>query len=457
MSDVPKNSYFLGIGGIGMSALARYYHSKGCRVSGYDLTKTPLTEELEKQGIQVNYIDNPELIPEWVKTDKQSLIIYTPAIPSEQKQLNYFLDQGFNLLKRAEILGKISKNYRTIAIAGTHGKTTTTAMVAHVMSHSHLGCNAFVGGIMTESNTNIILNATSDWMVIEADEFDRSFLNLSPDLLGITSIDPDHLDIYLDAEQLSKAFVELIGLIKGGFPPVINDKVTGSIAKNAIRYGFSKTADIRLMSLGYNNGFHRVTVVGLDTKSIDFELMMPGLHNAQNAVLAATLCKMAGCSIDEIKQGLGSFKGVKRRFEYVAKTPKTIFIDDYAHHPKEIDALIESVRNLYPDKKITGIFQPHLYSRTRDFAEEFAESLSKLDNLYLMDIYPAREKPIPGIDAKYLLEKVKLNQKSIVNKQNVPRLISVNKPEILLTIGAGDIGQLIPAVKQAVTDNYESE
>jgi UDP-N-acetylmuramate--alanine ligase len=455
MNTKSENIYFLGIGGIGMSALARYYKSKGFRVMGYDLTKTPLTEQLESFGIEINYTDEVNSIPEVVKIDSNTPVIFTPAIPEGHKQFNYFKTNGYPLTKRAEELGDITGIYRTIAIAGTHGKTTTSAMVAHIMNNSWLGCTAFVGGIMTGYESNVILNPDSEWVVVEADEFDRSFLKLHPDLLGITSIDPDHLDIYSDAADLEKAFKQLILNSNPAQQAIVNDEISLAVSSGCISYGFKPEANITIKSMGYNNGFHRISVTGLTNQNENFDLAMPGLHNAQNAVLAAGLCYQAGCSIFEIEEGLRSFKGVKRRFEYILKNSDTIFIDDYAHHPSEINALVSSVRNLHPDKKITGIFQPHLYSRTRDFADEFAESLSQLDVLYLLDIYPARELPIPGIDANYLFEKVQLNQKSIVDKQNVLVLITENKPEILLTIGAGDIGQLVPAVKQVLTDNNE--
>jgi UDP-N-acetylmuramate--alanine ligase len=455
MKTSTGNIYFLGIGGIGMSALARYYHFKGFRVMGYDLTKTPLTEKLEASGIEINYKDEVDSIPEVVITDSKTPIIFTPAIPEGHKQFSYFKTNGYPLTKRAEELGKITDIFRTIAVAGTHGKTTTSAMVAHIMDNSWLGCMAFIGGIMTGYESNVILNTDSEWVVVEADEFDRSFLRLKPDLLGITSIDPDHLDIYSDAADLEKAFEQLIKNSNPSHQVIVNDAICSGDRSQYMTYGFSDDADIKLKSMGYSNGFHRISVTGLTNKTENFDLAMPGLHNAQNAVLAAGLCYQAGCSIFEIEEGLRTFKGVKRRFEYVLKTPDTIFIDDYAHHPNEINALVSSVKNLYPGKKITGIFQPHLYSRTRDFADEFAESLSQLDALYLLDIYPARELPIPGIDANLLFQKVQLNQKSIVDKQNVLVLITENKPEILLTIGAGDIGQLVSAVKQALTNNNE--
>ena len=339
-----------------MSALARYYHSKGFRVMGYDLTETPLTQKMEAAGIEINYTDTINFIPDSVKSDLKTRIIFTPAIPQNNKQLNFFISSGYTLKKRAEILGEISKDYRTIAIAGTHGKTTTSAMVAHIMNSSVLGCMAFVGGIMSGYESNVILNPDAEWVVVEADEFDRSFLKLMPDLLGITSIDADHLDVYSDATDLESAFEQLIENSNPANPVIINDAVNQAITSGCITYGIKPGSDIVLSNESYINGYHRISVSGLTDISEVFELAMPGLHNAQNAVLAASLCKNAGCTIDEIKQGLRSFKGVKRRFEYIIKSPETIFIDDYAHHPREIDALISSVRNMYPKKKLPDCF-----------------------------------------------------------------------------------------------------
>jgi UDP-N-acetylmuramate--alanine ligase len=445
-----KIVYFIGIGGIGMSALARFYLTQGYAVYGYDLTKTPLTEMLSKEGMKINFDDSLEVIPKEIIADKNATIIYTPAIPSDHTGLNYFKNNGYILKKRAEVLGDLTTNFKTIAIAGTHGKTTTTAIAAHILNNSSLATVSFIGGVLAGYESNILLNENPEWILVEADEFDRSFLQLNPEILGITSVDADHLDVYEDEISLTLSFKELCEKIPMKNKVFVCDRVKADLCMDEIRYGFSDFAEIQIKSEGYYAGNHRIKVTGLVNNPVILEVPMPGDHNALNAVLAASVCLKAGCEIDLIIENIKTFKGVKRRFEYIIDNEKMVFIDDYAHHPKEIDALIDAVHALYPNKKITGIFQPHLYSRTRDFADEFAISLSKLDQLYLLDIYPAREKPIHGIDAEMLLEKITLNEKSIVNKDNLPVLINSTIPEILLTIGAGDIAQVVPAVKQAI-------
>ena len=442
--------YFLGIGGIGMSALARYFNRLGIQVSGYDKTETPLTKKLQEEGIDIHFEDDPALIP-----DKVELVVYTPAIPKDHRGFNHLQSAGYRLTKRAKVLGEISQDFKTIAIAGTHGKTTTTAITAHILHNSPISAVSFVGGVMSGYENNILMDVNPDWIVVEADEFDRSFLQLDPTLLGITSVDADHLDIYNDENALVDSFKELAAKIDSTNELIICDSIASDLNTPALKYGFSKDADIRLESKGYIEGFHHVSVSGLTKETIELEIPMPGDHNALNAVLAGILSFRAGCSIDVIKKNIRSFQGVKRRFEYIINTKDLVFIDDYAHHPKEINALVDAVKKLYPGKKISGIFQPHLFSRTRDFADEFAKSLSQMDRVFLLDIYPAREKPIPGIDSKMLLDKLTINEKSIVNKENLPVLISSTNHEILLTIGAGDIAQMVPAVKQAVTSSID--
>jgi len=445
-----KEVYFLGIGGIGMSALARFYNQKGYLVFGYDLTPTPLTDSLIKENMQIHFNDEIAAIPVEVRENKGTLVIYTPAIPNDHIGFNYLKDQGYTTLKRAEALGDLTKEYKTIAIAGTHGKTTTTAIAAHILKNSELATVSFVGGIMAGYESNILLDKDPELLVVEADEFDRSFLQLEPDYLGITSIDADHLDIYADKKDLENSFKKLAGLVSDDESILVCDSIDSVLSSSSKTYGFSDKADIRIESKGYKNGFHEINVFGLTESMVKLNVPMPGNHNALNTVLAASLCYKAGCSLEVIIESIESFKGVKRRFEYVINDPKCVMIDDYAHHPTEIDALIDAVQQLYPDKKITGVFQPHLYSRTKDFAKDFAASLSQLDKLYLLDIYPAREKEIPGVNAAMLLDLLTINEKSIVNKENLPVLISSTIPEILLIIGAGDIAHLVPAVKQAV-------
>lgn len=454
MTSNNKIVYFLGIGGIGMSALARFYLSQEYTVYGYDLTETPLTESLSKEGMIISYDDSVAAIPKDILQNRDAKVIYTPAIPADHPAFCYLKDESYTLIKRSEALGELTRDFRTIAVAGTHGKTTTTAIAAHILNHSKLKAVSFVGGLMSGYESNIILDKNPEWVLVEADEFDRSFLRLSPELLGITSVDADHLDIYNDEESLVESFNELTKKVKSAENRFVCDEVTASL-EESIKYGFSEKANIRMQSKGYENGFHKIMLSGLVEKEFLLEVPMPGNHNALNAVLAVCLCYKAGCDLKTIVESVKTFQGVKRRFEYIINNDKRIFIDDYAHHPTEIKALIDAVRHLYPKKKIAGIFQPHLFSRTQDFADDFAESLSQLDTLYLLDIYPAREKPIPGIDSKMLLEKVELNEKSIVNKENLPVLISSTNHEILLTIGAGDIAQLVPSVKQAVINSID--
>ena len=455
MENAKKIVYFLGIGGIGMSALARFYQSKGFKIFGYDLTETPLTKTLKSEGMFLHYSDAKEEIPKEIMDNKDCEIIYTPAIPKDHRGFVFLNENGYKLKKRSDGLGIITKEHKTLAIPGTHGKTTTTAIAAHILKNSKLATVSFVGGLMTGYETNILLDPDPEWILVEADEFDRSFLKLNPSYLGITSIDADHLDIYENRDDLLHSFQELAAKVKDPKNVILCDQVPKENIKNALSYGFSSSSDIRLKSNGYKEGYHLIEVSGLVKESFSLQIPIPGNHNALNAVLASTVCYKAGCDLETIIKNIKTFKGVKRRFEYIYSHPKCIFIDDYAHHPREIDALIDAVKQLYPGKKITGIFQPHLYSRTRDFADEFAESLSQLDTLYLMEIYPAREKPMSGITSKMLLDKVQLNQKSIVNKETLAMLISSTIPEILLTIGAGDIAHLVPDLKQAVINSLD--
>ena len=454
MSNRAKIAYFLGIGGIGMSALARFYSSRGYRIYGYDLTPSPLTKALEKEGMHLHFKDSVEDLPHEILDNKDVEIIYTPAIPKDHPAFCFLKEQGYSMKKRSQALGDLTKHYKTIAVAGTHGKTTTTAIAAHILKHSELATVSFVGGLMAGYETNILMDPNPDWILVEADEFDRSFLQLSPLYLGITSIDADHLDIYNSKEDLVQSFQLLASKLKDPKNILLCDIIAETLIRDGLRYGFSDRSDIKILSKGYKDGYHEIRVHGLVEEVQDLLVPMPGNHNALNAVLATALCLKAGCDIEQIKDSLRSFQGVKRRFEYIINDQNCIFIDDYAHHPREIDALIDAVKQLYPNKRITGLFQPHLFSRTRDFADEFAESLSRLDQLFLLDIYPAREKPIPGINAEMLLEKVRLNEKSIVNKENAAVLISSTNPEILLTIGAGDIAHLVPAVKQALINSF---
>jgi len=439
-----ENIYLIGIGGIGMSALARYFKTNGHSVAGFDRTRTPLCEALEKEGIEVHYDENPDLIPKAFRYKNNTQVIYTPAVSQEHKELNFFKKREFDIHKRAEVLGQIARNHTCLAVAGTHGKTTTSALLAHILHHNDIKATAFLGGISTNYQTNFLAGEDSDLLVAEADEFDRSFLQLKPEGAILTSMDADHLDIYGDSGELEKTFskfaksVKKTLLVKQGLP------IKG------ISYGLEAESDYAALNIEVKEGAYHFDLKTPTTVVENIKTGLPGRHNVENAVAAAALAIEFGLLPVQAKEGIESFKGVKRRFEYHIKTEKLIFIDDYAHHPSEITALLNSIRELYPGKRITGIFQPHLYSRTRDFADGFAESLNLLNELLLMDIYPAREKPIPGINSGMLLEKTKLDHKSLMGRQEILSYVNQNSFEVILTIGAGDIDQLINPLKMAL-------
>ncbi|MEN8927296.1 MAG: UDP-N-acetylmuramate--L-alanine ligase [Flavobacteriales bacterium] len=441
--------YFIGIGGIGMSALARYFNSKAIPVFGYDLTSTALTEEMESNRMTISYVDNVTEIPEDVKADKETtLVIYTPAIPESNSIFTYFKSEGFTIMKRAEVLGMITKSFKTIAVAGTHGKTTTSSMIAVVMEKSKLKCNAFLGGILTNYNSNIVLDSTSDWVVVEADEYDRSFLTLVPNVAVVTSTDADHLDIYGDSDSMNESFQEFVNKVNVTGKVFLQEEVSLEF-KNKDTYDLkNSSANYYAKNIIVDNGnfvFDAVTPSG----NIDgIKLGISGLHNIENAMATVAVCQEIGLENSEIKKGLEEYKGVKRRFEYQIKESDLVFIDDYAHHPTEIKALVSSVKELYPAKKITGIFQPHLFSRTKDFAEEFATELSQMDEVIVLDIYPARELPMEGIDAEFLLKKIKGNNKRNETKETVIGSLDKKNLEVLLTIGAGDISTLVAPIKE---------
>ncbi len=454
--DRIQRVYFLGIGGIGMSSLARFFRSRGIAVAGYDRTQTPLTKALESEGINIHYTDNPDLIPFTVRThpfEPETLIIFTPAIPKESPELNYFIDNEYLLHKRSEILGLITRSYDSLAVAGTHGKSTVTAMIAQILIESGEGCTAFLGAISKSINSNLVLSETSRWAVVEADEFDRSFLQLNPFMACVTSMDPDHLDIYGDYETLIQGFADFVNrvkpqsklLLKRGLSLRPDSKRKQEVSTYSLdnpESGFY-ASNIQQVELGYS--FDLMTPEG---PVKDILTRIPGITNVENAVAASALTWMAGISDDGIRKGIAAFEGLVRRFDVRFRKSGVVYIDDYAHHPNEISALISSIRLLFPDSKITGIFQPHLYSRTRDFADGFAESLGKLDELILLDLYPAREKPIPGVDSKMIFDLLNLTDKKLCNKADLLGILDTIKPEVLLTIGAGDIDQLCePIVK----------
>ncbi len=448
--DKIHNVYFLGVGGIGMSALARWFAHAGKNVSGYDRTSTDLTSKLQYEGIPIHFSDDINCVDKQVLNNPgESLIIYTPAIPKDHKEFNYLKEKGFTIKKRAEVLGILSRAHFTIAVAGTHGKTTTSSMIAHILHHSEHGCSAFIGGIMTNYDSNLIIGNADDPVVVEADEFDRSFLHINPDIAIVTSLDPDHLDIYGDHASMTETFSQFMGNTKKGGTLIINTKVNiQKPAINLISYsdgGKAFAGNIQIQDAAimfdYHGPGHHIEAISLS---------LPGMHNINNAVAAITSALLLGIPPKKVKEALKSYKGVRRRFEYIIKSDGFIFIDDYAHHPKEIQALISSVKTMYPDKKVTGIFQPHLYSRTRDFMQDFAESLEPLDEVILLNIYPAREEPLPGITSEVLLGMIKNPNKKQLNKDQLIKDLMNNELEVLLTIGAGDIDQLVRPIAQAL-------
>ncbi len=441
-----ENVYLIGIGGIGMSGLARYFHQRGRLVCGYDRTPTALTSSLIEEGIQVIFEDKIELIPSDFSTPSDSaLIIYTPAIPKDSLILNYFRDKGFALKKRSEVLGIISKGMFTIAVGGTHGKTTTSSIVAHILKHSGYDCSAFLGGIATNYNTNVLFGK-NNVVVVEADEYDRSFLTLHPDIALITSMDADHLDIYGDKAHLTESFKLFASQIKPGGKLIYR---AGLPLENGKTYAADGIADIKAENVRIEKGSFVFDFKSDNGIIPNTELGIPGLHNVENAVAAIEIALLLGISTDKIKDALRAFRGVKRRFEYIVKTDKHIYIDDYAHHPEELRACITAVKSLYPNKKLTTIFQPHLFTRTRDFADGFAEVLDMTDELLMLDIYPARELPIPGVTSAMILEKME-SKHTQLGKQEALEFVKNQQPELLLTVGAGDIDTLVEPLKNVL-------
>lgn len=444
--------YFLGVGGIGMSALARYFLIKGCKVYGYDKTKTSLTNELEAEGIVIHYKEDEVLIPAAIKNNEDGiLVVYTPAIPKNNKELISLEQAGVKLYKRSEVLGLISQEYFTIAVAGTHGKTTTSSMIAHVLNECGVKCNAFLGGISLNFNSNLLLNEAAKIVVVEADEFDRSFLTLKPNIAIVTSLDADHLDVYENKNEMHNAYKAFVGKINPTGALITKQAYLAILQSNnnlnSLTYSIERKADYDLKSKRVEDGNFLIDIETPSGISQDIVIGLPGIHNIENGLAAFVVADLLKIDREKIKAALKSYKGVKRRFEFHIKTNNLIYIDDYAHHPTELTFAILSIKELYPNKKITGIFQPHLYSRTRDFANEFAASLSLLDELILLDIYPARELPIAGINSTMLLEKVTIRDKKILQKDEVLNYLNINQPEVLVTLGAGDIDTLVQPLK----------
>ena len=445
------NVYFVGIGGIGMSALARYFLSLKKVVAGYDRTETSLTKELVKEGMKIHYRDNANLIPTEFK-NSNTLVIYTPAVSSNHSELIFFNSNDFEVKKRAEVLGIISLSNDVLAIAGTHGKTTTSTMVSHLLKCSDLDCNAFLGGISLNYNNNLLLSDRSKYVVVEADEYDRSFLQLNPKGAIITSMDADHLDIYGTFEEYKKAFLQFSSQIRtDGFLIVKKELELGKFRSDIKVYTYSldKEADFYAKNIAIKNGVYHYDVITPNVVYKDIELGFPGLLNVENSIGAIAMATLLHVGEDDIRKAMRSFKGVQRRFEYHIKNDQLVFIDDYGHHPEELRYTIESVRKMFPHKKLTGIFQPHLYSRTRDFAVEFASSLSLLDELILLDIYPAREKPIPGVSSEMIIQKVTAPVKHLCLKSDLLSFMNkLSMPEVMITMGAGDIDTFVEPIKQ---------
>lgn len=445
-----KAVYFLGIGGIGMSALARFFHLRGLPVAGYDRTPSALTEELEQEGMSIHYLDDITDIPAPVisLSPESLLVVFTPAVPSDHSELRYFREKGYSVLKRAEVLGLITRQTSTIAVAGTHGKTTTSAMVTHLLEATGKQPTAFVGGIMTNYDTNF-LHGKGNLTVVEADEFDRSFLRLSPDISVITSVDPDHLDIYADAHSFAEGFRLFAGCLKPGGRLIVHESATHEFfGSRFISYGFGDDADVQIYNVRVENGTFRFSMKGLYSAT-DFVLHMPGRHNVLNAIAAVTACWLYGLSLEDLREALASFRGVKRRFEKILERNGKVFIDDYAHHPSELEACISAARELYPGKRIFGAFQPHLFTRTRDFSAGFSSALSKLDYLYLLPIYPARELPIRGVSSQMLLADITAPGR-LVNKEDLAPAVreDMSRFDVFLTLGAGDIDREVERIKK---------
>lgn len=447
-----KSVYFVGAGGIGMSALIRYFLSKGKLVAGYDRTPSELTEHLIAEGAQIHYEENVSLIPEDCKDKETTLVVYTPAVPQDHAELVYFRNNGFEIQKRAQVLGTITHSSKGLCVAGTHGKTTTSTMAAHLLYQSHVGCTAFLGGISKNYGTNLLLSQSSPYTVIEADEFDRSFHWLSPYMSVITATDPDHLDIYGTEEAYLESFRHYTTLIQPGGALIIHKDIAlkPDVQSGVKVYTYARTeGDFHAENIRIGNGEIFIDFVAPDTRINDIQLGVPVSINIENGVAAMALAHLNGATDEEIKRGMASFRGVDRRFDFKIKNDKVVFLSDYAHHPAEIAQSVKSIRDLYQDKKITAIFQPHLYTRTRDFYKEFADSLSLLDEVILVDIYPAREQPIPGVTSQLIYDNLRPGiEKSMCKKEEILDVLKNKKIEVLITLGAGDIENYVPAITE---------
>ncbi len=447
-----KAVYFVGAGGIGMSAIARYFLHKGMVVAGYDKTPSSLTRELEKEGMSIHYEEDEAAIPASCKQPASTLVVYTPAIPEEHKELAYFRQNGFTIEKRAQVLGTLTRSHKGMCVAGTHGKTTTSTMCAHIMHQSHLDCNAFLGGISKNYGTNYILSDKSDFVVIEADEFDRSFHWLRPWMTVITSTDPDHLDIYGTKEAYLESFRHYTELIQPGGALIIhkNLEMKQHVQEGVKVYEYSlDEGDFHAENIKIDNGEITFDFISPIENVKGVELGQPVPINVENGVAAMAMAQLNGCTAEELKQGMKTYGGVDRRFDFKIKTDKLVFLSDYAHHPKEIYQSAKSIRELYKDRKITAIFQPHLYTRTRDFYEDFANSLSLLDEVILCDIYPAREQPIPGVTSQLIYDNLKPGvEKCMIHKEDVLQLVENRDFDVLVVLGAGDLDNYVPQITE---------
>ena len=445
--------YFIGIGGIGMSSLARYFHAQGKQVGGYDKTETLITKCLVDEGIEIHYDDDN--IPDWMldADHEKSLVVYTPAIPESNQELKYFMQNGFHVCKRAEVLGLVTKDAYTIAVAGTHGKTTTSTLLAYILRFCDIDCTAFLGGVSNNYNTNLLISKKGNIVVVEADEYDRSFLKLSPDLAVITSLDPDHMDIFQDEADFNNTFQAFAKRVKKKGILLVNKQIDidFDVPENGSIFTYSAEikADFMAHHLRLEEGCQMFDMLFGESYEEEFEsikLNLPGIHNVENAIASMAVASMLGGQFEDIIKAVSSFEGVQRRFDQYHFSG-LVYIDDYAHHPQEVKATLYAIRNLYPDQKITVVFQPHLFSRTRDFADDFAQSLSLADELILLEIYPAREKPINGVDSKMLLSKVQLESKRLMTKEALLDDLKINHRSVLVTLGAGDIDQLVEPIK----------
>ncbi|MGN0036167.1 MAG: UDP-N-acetylmuramate--L-alanine ligase [Bacteroidaceae bacterium] len=451
-----KSVYFIGAGGIGMSALVRFFLSRGKRVAGYDRTPTELTEKLVEEGAQIHYEEDVDLIPPTFRDESSTLVVYTPAIPSDHRELVYFRTQGFEIQKRSQVLGMLTRAGKGLCVAGTHGKTTTSTMLAHLMHQSHLDCTAFLGGISKNYGTNLILSPDSDFVVIEADEFDRSFHWLSPYMSVVTATDPDHLDIYGTQEAYLESFRHYTSLIRPGGCLLMREGISlqPDVQPGVRVYTYSKdSGDFHAENIRIGQGTIVFDFVTPSEVIADIRLGVPVLINIENGVAAMALAWLNGLTAGELRNGMASFEGVDRRFDFKIKTDKVVFLSDYAHHPAEIRQSILSVRALYKDRKITAVFQPHLYTRTRDFYREFAESLSLLDEVVLLDIYPARELPIPGVTSRLIYDNLRPGiQKQMCRKEELLDVLRKKPIEVLITLGAGDVENYVPAIRQLLEE-----